>query len=95
VDEPIRVLVPILHVLEKGYTVGKILLDSNIPCENYGVVLGYIAVSASMFVDVSTGMVVIGHKRERPSRQNVLASRWISYDSFFSFSAIKRHLIDS
>ena len=83
-DEPIRVLVPILHVLKKGYTVVKKLLDPNIPSENYRVVFGYIAVSACMFVDVSTGMIVIGHKWERPSRQNVLASGWISDD--FSFS---------
>ena len=73
---------PILHVLKRGELdcCSKLLVDPNIPCENYGVVLGYIAVSASMFVDVSTRMVVIGHKWEGPSRQNVLASGWISYD---------------
>ena len=93
-DEPIRVLVPILHVLKKGYTVVKKLLDPNIPSKNYRVVFGYIAVSASMFVNVSARMVVIGHKWERPSRQNVLASRWISYN-FLLLSNKREHLIDS
>ena len=59
------------------FRVMRLFLE-DVPGEHDCVVLGNIAVPPREFVDMATGVVVVGHEREGPARENVLADGFIT-----------------
>jgi len=96
VEDPIRVLVPILQVLTdktwKLFLDG--LCDAHIPGQDNRTVFGKVTISSAMLVVVATRMIVIRNEWKGPPRQNILAGNVVKALGD-SFEAKSTSLIDS
>lgn len=96
VEDPIRVLVPILQVLADKIwkSLLFVLCDAHIPGQDNRTVFGKVAISSAVLVVVATRMIVIRNERKGPPWQDILTGDVVKTIGD-SFEAKGTSLIDS
>lgn len=76
-----RLLLPILHVLEKQRlrVVSKTIAGGDEPRQAHDWVFGNISMASLVLIDLSSGMIVVWHQRERPTAQDILTVANLTY----------------